>query len=520
MNRKVFNTAGICIPEQHYMVNINSKIQQILQNYIEPQAYFTINRARQYGKTTTLRLLEHALASQYMVIRISFEGKEEYFASLQALAGGLCFSFKKSISRKDPLLAKIFEAPVNMQYPLQDLSERITELSRQSAFPVVLMIDEVDKAADNQTFLSFLGMLRELYLARADYQEPTFHNVILAGVHDIKNLKVKLRPEERHSYNSPWNIAATFDVEMSFSAAEIATMLMDYENDYHTGMDISTISASLYEYTSGYPFLVSCLCKRMADSERNWTIQQLRNAIRDILKEKNTLFDDVIKNIRNHPDFSRLIEQILVCGAQVTFEIQNSLIEMGEIYGIFKEKDGKVMISNRIFETLILNYFSSVRSTYALSSTQYTDRNLYIEQGHLNMSKVLERFSDFMKSEYREEDGSFIECQGRLLFLSFLRPIINGTGHYAVEPQTRKNTRMDIQVFYGNEEFIVELKIWHGGKYEKEAYNQLVNYLESRGVTRGYLLSFCDNRKAPRKSQVFLYKGYEIHEVIVAYRDK
>ena len=79
---------------------------------------------------------------------------------------------------------------------------------------------------------------------------------------------------------------------------------------------------------------------------------------------------------------------------------------------------------------------------------------------------------------------------------------------------------MDIQVFYGNEEFIVELKIWHGGKYEKEAYNQLVNYLESRGVTRGYLLSFCDNRKAPRKSQVFLYKGYEIHEVIVAYRDK
>ena len=381
MNKKVFNTTGICIPEQHYMVNINSKIQQILQNYIEPQAYFTINRARQYGKTTTLRLLEHALSSQYMVIRIGFEGKEEYFASLQALAGGLCFSFKKSISRKDPLLAKIFEAPVNMQY---------------------------------QTFLSFLGMLRELYLARADYQEPTFHNVILAGVHDIKNLKIKLRPEERHSYNSPWNIAATFDVEMSFSAAEIATMLMDYENDYHTGMDISTISASLYEYTSGYPFLVSCLCKRMADSERNWTIQQLRNAIRDILKEKNTLFDDVIKNIRNHPDFSRLIEQILVCGAQVTFEIQNSLIEMGEIYGIFKEKDGKVMISNRIFE----------------------------------------------------------------------------------------------------------LKIWHGGKYEKEAYNQLVNYLESRGVTRGYLLSFCDNRKAPRKSQVFLYKGYEIHEVIVAYRDK
>lgn len=28
----------------------------------------------------------------------------------------------------------------------------------------------------------------------------------LAGVYDIKNLKLKLRPESEHQYNSPWNI--------------------------------------------------------------------------------------------------------------------------------------------------------------------------------------------------------------------------------------------------------------------------------------------------------------------------
>ncbi len=61
-------------------------------------------------------------------------------------------------------------------------------------------------------------------------------------------------------------------------------------------------------------------------------------------------------------------------------------------------------------------------------------------------------FASFMKSEYRKEDGAFVEQQGRLLFLGFLRPIINGTGHYAVEPQTRKNIRMDVQVFYGSQE--------------------------------------------------------------------
>ncbi len=49
---------------------------------------------------------------------------------------------------------------------------------------------------------------------------------------------MKLRPEEKHSYNSPWNIAARFDVDMSFSAPEIATMLEAYEADHRTGMDV------------------------------------------------------------------------------------------------------------------------------------------------------------------------------------------------------------------------------------------------------------------------------------------
>lgn len=115
--KKHFNVTGLCVPELHYMVKIDRKLERILHEYIEPGAYFTMNRARQYGKTTTLRLLEHKLSSQYIVIRLSFEGKEEYFASLQALAGGLCYSLRKVLLSKDPTLAEIFEQKVNQQYP-------------------------------------------------------------------------------------------------------------------------------------------------------------------------------------------------------------------------------------------------------------------------------------------------------------------------------------------------------------------------------------------------------------------
>ena len=54
------------------------------------------------------------------------------------------------------------------------------------------MIDEVDKSSDNQIFLSFLGLLREKYLKWQQGKDETFQSVILAGVYDVKTLKLKL----------------------------------------------------------------------------------------------------------------------------------------------------------------------------------------------------------------------------------------------------------------------------------------------------------------------------------------
>lgn len=125
----------------------------------------------------------------------------------------------------------------------------------------MLIIDEVDSASNNQVFIDFLAQLRGYYLKRDKI--PVFHSVILAGVYNIKNLKLKLRPESEHQYNSPWNIAADFDIDMSFSSGQIKSMLEEYEMDYHTGMDTQAVAEEIYGYTSGYPVLVSSICKRI-----------------------------------------------------------------------------------------------------------------------------------------------------------------------------------------------------------------------------------------------------------------
>ena len=125
--------------------------------------------------------------------------------------------------------------------------------------PIVLIIDEADNASNNHVFIDFLSMLRGYYLDREN--SPIFHSVILAGVYDIKNLKLKLRPEEEHQYNSPWNIAAKFNINMNFTTKEIAAMLQEYETDCHTGMDVPAVAKEIFLYTCGYPYLVSAICK-------------------------------------------------------------------------------------------------------------------------------------------------------------------------------------------------------------------------------------------------------------------
>lgn len=121
------------------------------------------------------------------------------------------------------------------------------------------MIDEVDSATNNQVFLDFLAQMRGYYLNREEM--PAFWSVILAGVYDVKSIKRKIRPEDDHKMNSPWNIAADFDVVMSLSENGIKGMLCAYEDDWHTGMDTEKMAELLYAYTSGYPYLVSRICK-------------------------------------------------------------------------------------------------------------------------------------------------------------------------------------------------------------------------------------------------------------------
>ena len=95
-----------------------------------------------------------------------------------------------------------------------------------------------------------------------------------------------------------------------------------------------------------------------------------------------------------------------------------------------------------------------------------------------------------MKKEYSEKDKAFLEREGRLIFLSFIKPIINGKGFDFKEVQIAEEKKLDVVITYRNYRYLVELKIWRGEESHKKGLEQLSQYLEIQNLENGYLVIF------------------------------
>jgi hypothetical protein len=481
------------------MVDISKKIDEI-ESMVDRGEYFIINRPRQYGKTTVLSQLSKKLENKYLILRTSFEGiGDAIFENEEIFSSKILVIFSRALRFTNKEKSEELKALGENLKSLEDVSESITEFIMNTDKRVILLIDEVDKSSNNQLFLSFLGMLRNKFLLSKDGLDYTFYSVILTGVYDVKNLKIKLRPEEEKKYNSPWNIASDFDVDMSFSKDEIGTMLDDYVANKGVALDKDYFSERLHFYTSGYPFLVSKLCKIidekiMPQDELIWKSEYMDKAVKELLKDSNTNFDSLIKNIENNKELRQLIKRLIIEGSVITYNKDNPIILLGITYGIFKNEDGKLKIHNRIYEQRIYDYLSSLIEV-STDLSFYNEKSKFINSdGTLDIRKVLVKFQEFMKHEYSEKREAFLEADGRLIFLAFLSPIINGVGFAFKEVQGGEEKRFDIVITYEKKVYILELKIWHGEEYNNKGLQQLGEYLEQYGLQEGYLLIF-DFRK-------------------------
>lgn len=150
-------------PTETLYVWLDDRLKRIKEDYIDEGSYFVINKGWQYGKTTMLAVLEKYLKDEYIVLSLGFQkiGTED-FANVSA--------FTKVFSEMVVEALEIAESSFSNK--LVEFMSDLTGNSKKGNFkglftslsgmctratkPIVLMIDEVDSASNNQVFSTFL----------------------------------------------------------------------------------------------------------------------------------------------------------------------------------------------------------------------------------------------------------------------------------------------------------------------------------------------------------------------------
>jgi hypothetical protein len=246
------------------------------------------------------------------------------------------------------------------------------------------------------------------------------------------------------------------------------------------------------------------------DKQPTWDLEDVKKAVDSIENEVNTNFESLIKNLENHKDLYDLVYKILIDGAEIPFNSDNATIHKGIVYGIFK-RNGRIKIHNQIYQQRIYNYMISNEITK--HDNLFNESQFILPNDVLNFERILQRFQAYMKEYYSSKRAKYVEKEWRLIFLAFLKPIINGKGHTFIEPEISEERRLDIAVTYGKNKYIVELKLWHGAEYHERGIVQLADYLEKQDLDTGYLVIFDYRRKHEWTSEWIALQGKRIFAI-------
>ncbi|MBP0977662.1 MAG: 9-O-acetyl-N-acetylneuraminate esterase, partial [Oscillospiraceae bacterium] len=227
-----------------------------------------------------------------------------------------------------------------------------------------------------------------------------------------------------------------------------------------------------------------------------WTKAGVDEAVRIILSEDNSLFDSVMGKLELYPDLKLQLRNIMFRGDTVAHLPDDEAQKQLRMYGFIYNKHNVVAITNRIFEMRLCTYFiGESKKNEDLKRMASVNKTIFVEvDGSLNIPLIMEHFIKEHNRIHGHDTEKFLEAEGRERFLTYLAPIINGTGTYRIEEQTSNQRRMDVIIHYLGRRYVIELKIWHGERYNEKGEKQICDYLDYFYLTVGYMLSFNFNK--------------------------
>ena len=501
---RFFNTEGPVRPDKHYAIRPldRADIDEFL-DLIRAERYFVLHAPRQTGKTSALIALRDLLNSgevgNFRCVDVNVEvaqvARDDVARGIRAILSSLATS-ARLLGDDSP--DGIWPDVLTRVGPEDALKELLTRWCVANPVPLVLLVDEIDSLVGD-TLLSVLRQLRAGYQRRP---EGFPQSVVLCGVRDIRDYRIRSSTGEVIAGGSPFNVAAKSLRMGDFTEAETRALMAQHTEE--TGQRFSEAALdSVWTQTRGQPWLVNALCagacfdnKAGRDRSRSIEVDDVYAAREELILSRRTHLDQLAHKLEEER-VRRVVEPML-SGGEARHQVRDLeyLRDLGLIDGSEPPR-----IANPIYAEVVPRELG-----YILQSSLDVQARWYVDgDGGLDMDKLLRAFWTFFgehSGHWLERFAEYPEAGPQLILQAYLQRVVNGGGRIEREYGLGRG-RTDLLVLWPREagqpsdlweRFVVECKVLRDSDRKSLAWTvekgvkQTLGYMKQCGAEEGHLV--------------------------------
>ena len=501
---RFFNTEGPVRPNKHYAIQPLDRVNvDEFLSLIRAERYFVLHAPRQTGKTSALIALRDLLnsgeAGNFRCVDVNVEvgqvARDDTARGIRSILGSLA---ENAQELGDDYPEEVWPDILAKVGPDDALKRLLARWCRADPTPLVLLVDEIDSLVGD-TLLSVLRQLRAGYQRRP---EGFPQSVVLCGVRDIRDYRIRSSTGEVIAGGSPFNVAAKSLRMGDFTQAETRALMAQHTEE--TGQPFSEkAEEAVWTQTQGQPWLVNALCagacfddKAGRDRSRTIEVDDVYAAREELILSRRTHLDQLTHKLEEER-VRRVVEPIL-SGGEAQHHARD--LEYVRDLGLVAAADPP-RIANPIYREVVpreLGYI--LQSSLDVQTAWYVD-----DDGRLNLTKLLTAFRTFFGEHSEHWLGRFSEypeAGPQLILQSYLHRVVNGGGRIEREYGLGRG-RTDLLLMWPREpgqpsdlweRFVVECKVLRDSDRKSLAWTvekgvkQTLEYMEKCGAKEGHLV--------------------------------
>ena len=501
---RFFNVAGPVRPDEHYAIQPLSRVEvDDLLDLVRMKQYFVLHAPRQTGKTSALIALRDLLnsgeAGDFRCVDVNVEvgqvARDDTARGIRAILACLA---ENALELGDDYPAGVWLDILADAGPESALNVLLARWCQANPTPLVLLVDEIDSLVGD----TLLSVLRQL---RAGYQRRPGgfpQSVVLCGVRDIRDYRIRSSTGEVIAGGSPFNVAARSLRLGDFTECETKALMQQHTDETGQCFSQKAIDA-VWAQTSGQPWLVNALCagacfddKAGRDRSRPIDADSIHAARETLILSRRTHLDQLAHKLEEER-VRRVIEPILA-GDEAQHQVRD--LEYLRDLGLI-DKGEPPRIANPIYREVVPRELG-----YILQSSLEQNMAWYVRgDGRLDLAKLLTAFATFY-GEHAEHwlarFGDYAEAAPQLILQAYLQRIVNGGGRIEREYGLGRG-RTDLLVLWPREagqpsdlweRFVIECKVLRDSARKsledtiERGVEQTLGYMKKCRAAEGHLV--------------------------------